>query len=80
MLNRYRADLRSAVVDGDIATIPIEFKVEKTSYGAEEGSVIVEEKFRFGTYTERKRYTYYLRRRDDTWLIYDYSVLNLGTE
>jgi hypothetical protein len=80
LLDRYRADLRSAVVDGDIATIPIEFKVERTSYGAEEGTVTVLEKFRFGTYVERKRYTYFVRRRDDYWMVVDYSVMNLGSE
>jgi hypothetical protein len=80
MLDRYRRDLESAVVDGDIATIPAEFTIERTTYGAEEGTVTVLEKFRVGTYTERKTYTYYLRRRDDVWTIIDYTVLNLGTE
>ncbi|HCM25446.1 MAG TPA: hypothetical protein DIC34_02670 [Treponema sp.] len=80
MLERYRADLRSAVVDGDIATIPIEFAVERTSYGADEGTVSVLEKFKFGTYMEKKRYTYNLRRRDDVWTVYDYTVINLGAE
>jgi hypothetical protein len=80
MLDRYRRDLQSAVVDGDIATIPAEFTIERTTYGPEEGTVTVLEKFRGGTYTEIKRYTYYLRRRDDIWTVIDYTVLNLGTE
>lgn len=80
MLDRYRSDLRNALVDGDISTIPIEFVIEKTTYGAEQGTIIAVEKFRFGTYTERKRYTYYVKRRDDVWMVYDYSVVNLGTE
>jgi hypothetical protein len=80
MLDRYRRDLQSAVVDGDIATIPTEFTIERTVYGSEEGTVTVLEKFNAGTYTERKAYTYYLRRRDDIWTIIDYTVLNLGTE
>jgi hypothetical protein len=80
MLDKYRADLRSAVVDGDIATIPIDFTVERTTYGAEEGTVTVIEKFRYGNYVERKRYTYNLKRRDDVWTIFDYAVVNLGTE
>jgi len=80
MLDRYRSDLRNALVDGDISTIPIEFVIEKTTYGAEQGTIIAIEKFRFGTYTERKRYTYYVKRRDDVWMVYDYSVVNLGTE
>jgi hypothetical protein len=38
------------------------------------------EKFKTGSYIERKRYTYYMRLRDDVWTIVDYTVLNLGTE
>jgi hypothetical protein len=80
MLDRYRGELQSAVVDGDIVTIPSEFTIERTVYGSEEGTVTVLEKFRVGTYTERKEYTYYLRRWDDIWTVTDYTVLNLGTE
>jgi hypothetical protein len=81
LLSQYRMDLQSAVVDGDIAMIPTEFKIERTVYSADTGTVTVEEKFRIGTnFTERKRYTYHLRRKDDIWAIVDYTVLNLGTE
>jgi len=80
ILERYRSDLKNAIVDGDIATIPIEFTVERTNYGSEEGTVTVLEKFRYGTYVERKRYTYYVRRKDGIWMVVDYSVINLGTE
>jgi hypothetical protein len=80
MVARYRTELQNTVVDGDITTIPAEFEIERTSYGAEEGTVVVLEKFRMGNYTERRRYSYYLRRRDDIWTVIDYSVVNLGTE
>jgi hypothetical protein len=81
LLARYRADLQSAVIDGDISMIPVEFQIERTSYTADEGTVVVQEKFRIGnSFTERKRYTYYLQRKDDIWTIVDYTVLNLGTE
>jgi hypothetical protein len=80
MLARYRQDLQGAVQDGDISMIPMEFDIERTAYGAEEGTVVVLEKFKTGNYTERKRYTYYLRRKDNIWTVVDYSVLNLGTE
>jgi hypothetical protein len=80
MLARYRQDLQSSVVDGDIATIPMTFEIERTTYGAEEGTVVVLEKFKTGDYIERKRYTYYLHRKDDIWTVIDYSVVNLGTE
>ncbi|MDR0387819.1 MAG: hypothetical protein LBH57_07245 [Treponema sp.] len=80
MVDRYRTELQNAVVDGDIAVIPAEFQIERTSYGAEEGTVVALEKFRGSGYTERKRYTYTLRRKDDIWTIVDYTVVNLGTE
>jgi hypothetical protein len=80
MIERYRRELQSATVDGDIATIPMNFTIERTQYGAEEGTVTALEYFRVGNYTERKRYTYYLRRRDELWSIEDYTVVNLGTE
>jgi hypothetical protein len=82
MMARYREELQSTVIDGDIAAIPTEYTIERTSYGAEEGVVVALEKFKVpsGNYTERKRYTYTLRRRDNIWTIVDYVVLNLGTE
>ncbi|MDR3341526.1 MAG: hypothetical protein LBT14_01845 [Treponema sp.] len=81
MVIRYRTELQNSVVDGDIATIPMDFNIERTTYGAGEGTVVALEKFKVGiAYIEKKRYTYYLRRRDDIWTVVDYSVLNLGTE
>jgi hypothetical protein len=80
MLARYRLDLQNANIDGEFSTIPLEFDIERTSYGGEEGTVTVLEKFKTGNYIENKRYTYHLLRRDDVWMIVDYTVLNLGTE
>jgi hypothetical protein len=81
MIARYREDLQRLVVDGDIASIPTEFQVERTNYNEMEGTVVVLEKFKIGpNITERKRYTYYVRRIYDIWTVVDYSVINLGTE
>ncbi|GHV61930.1 hypothetical protein AGMMS49587_07380 [Spirochaetia bacterium] len=80
MIERYRTELQGAMLDGDISAIPSEFTVERTAYNAFEGTVIVLEKFKTGNYTERKRYTYTLQRKDDVWTIVDYVVVNLGTE
>ena len=81
MLERYREEMRQNVIDGDITAIPFEFEIQRTDYNALEGTVVVLEKFRAGTtYTERKRYTYYIKRKDDYWVIVDYVVANLGTE
>jgi hypothetical protein len=80
MVDRYRTELQSSVVDGDISTIPSDFVIERTVYNADEGEVTVLEYFRIGVYTEKKRYTYYLNRGNDIWRIVDFSVTNLGTE
>lgn len=80
MLASYREALGKQTIDGDISAIPAEFKIERTAYNADEGTVSVQEKFRIGDYTEIKRYTYYLRRDDGVWTIVDYVVQNLGTE
>jgi hypothetical protein len=80
MLDRYRRELQSSVVDGDIATIPSEFVIERTTYNADEGVVTVLEYFKIGSYTKKERYTYYLYRKDDIWSVVDFSVTDLGTE
>ena len=80
MLASYRESLSKQTIDGDISAIPFEFRIERTTYNADEGTVSVLEKFKTGDYTEVKRYTYYLRRSDGVWTIVDYVVLSLGTE
>ncbi|MDR1862556.1 MAG: hypothetical protein LBQ67_01410 [Treponema sp.] len=80
MIDRYRRELQSSVIDGDIAAIPSDFVIERTAYNADEGIVTVLEYFKIGGYTEKKRFTYYLYRKDDIWSIIDFSVTNLGTE
>jgi hypothetical protein len=80
MLAQYRQELQSSVIDGDISVIPTEFTMERTQYNNVEGTVTVLEKFRYENFTELKRYTYYLRQKDNIWTVEDYSVINLGTE
>ncbi|MDR0399548.1 MAG: hypothetical protein LBH51_01220 [Treponema sp.] len=81
MLARYREEMQQNIIDGDITAIPFEFEIQRTDYNALEGTVVVLEKFRTGTnYTERKRYTYYVKRKQDYWVVVDYVVVNLGTE
>ena len=80
MLARYRQDLFSSAADGDISLIPMDFSVERTVYNSQTGTVTVLEYFRVGAYIERKRYTWYLEKKDEIWTIVDYSVINLGTE
>jgi len=79
MIARYRQDLQNSMVDGEISLVPMDFTIERTVYNAQSGTVTVLEYFKVGTYTEKKRYTWYLEKKDSIWLIVDYSVVNLGT-
>ena len=77
----YKEQLRQERVDEDILVVPQEFEIEKTSYTAFEAEVSVLMRFKYPDYWERKRYTYYLTRRDGRyWMITSYGVQNLPTE
>jgi hypothetical protein len=80
MLVRYKEELQSAKVDMDIALIPMNFVIERTVYSADIATVTVRQYFRVGNFTEIKRYTWHLERRDEYWAIVDYSVTNIGTQ
>ncbi|MEW5814539.1 MAG: hypothetical protein AB1798_03960 [Spirochaetota bacterium] len=80
MIRSYKNDLRLEKVDNEIIVIPNEFTILKTEYTPEQGTVQVIEKFKYPDYTEIKRYTYYLKRKDRVWYIYDYEIRNVGTE
>jgi hypothetical protein len=79
-LGQFRKNLAAETVDEDILVIPASFEILQTAYTPSEGTVTVLERFRYPDYTELKRYTYYLERRDTVWLVTDYEVVNLGTE
>jgi len=77
----YREQLKQEQVDKDILVIPQKFEIETTSYARFEAEVTVLMRFKYPDYTERKRYTYYLKRRDGRyWMITNYRVANLPTE
>lgn len=80
MLRTFKADLMQNRIDHDIVAVPSKFSIETTNYSQTEGTVTVMELFKNDTFTEKKRYTYYMQQRDGIWKIYDYTVENLGTE
>lgn len=80
MMETYKADLMQSRIDGDIVAVPDKFTIEKTVYSQTEGTVLVTEWFDNRTFHEKKSYTYKLRQREGIWQIYDYSVVNMGTE
>jgi len=80
MVADYSRNLQNAVVDNDISMIPSEFSIEQTLYRNNEGTVIVIQKYRQIGFTEIREYQYSLERRDNFWIIVDYSVRSMGTE
>jgi len=80
MIKEYRLNLQSSVVDGDISIIPTTFDIEQTVYNNNEGTVTVLAKFRGSDYTDIRRYTYFLERKDNIWMIVNYTVESAGTE
>ena len=80
MLDRYRADLQTSVVDNDIVVQPYYFEILETRYTQTKGIVRVLEKFQSQQLRLVKEYSYELSRRDDVWFIMGYSVFNKGTE
>jgi hypothetical protein len=80
MRENFKADLMQDRIDNDIVAIPDKFEIERTAYSQTTGTVEVIEWFKHQTYSEKKRYTYFVRQRDGIWQIYNYSVDNLGTE
>lgn len=80
MQENYKSELIQAKIDKEISTIPVEYKIERTSYTEVEGTVSVLEWFKYPNFKEKKRFTYYLSARDGIWRVNDYTVDNLGTE
>lgn len=80
MLESFKADLMQSRIENDIVAIPERFQIEKTTYTPSEGTVTVIEWFKYQNYSEKKRYTYKIRQHEGFWQIFDYTVVNLGTE
>ena len=80
MIERFRADLQTSVVDDDIVVQPYQFEIQETRYTDSKGFVSAIEKFQSGQLRLVKEYRYVLQRRDEIWQIVDYTVFNKGTE
>ena len=80
MLESFKVDLMQSRIENDIIAVPEKFQIEKTTYSPTEGNVVVIEWFKYPNFSEKKRYTYKVRQREGIWTIYDYTVVNLGTE
>jgi hypothetical protein len=79
-LEEFSDQLVNQLEDPMLSAVPTDYRMVRTTYDPSEASVIIDQSFANPTFTEIKRYTYFLRRRDSVWYIYDYAVTNLGTE
>ena len=64
MIENYKISMRNKSAALDIIMVPNKFQIEKTAYTPTEGSVSVIQWFDYSTYSEKKRYTYYLHQKD----------------
>jgi hypothetical protein len=80
MIEDYRNRLMSRNADEDILLIPSDFIITHTSYTQSNGVVEVVQTFDYRDYSEKRKYTYNLHRHEGYWMIYDYHVMNMGTE
>jgi hypothetical protein len=80
LLDSYKIELMQEKIEQEILVIPQHFEILETTYTPERGSVIVLEYFDYRDYTEKKRYTYYVKKVDKYWVIVDYTLVSIGTE
>ena len=80
MVEQFRRELRSPATTEGIALVPTDFTIERTQHSNNDGTVTVRKWFRGIHFTEVRRYTYYLNRRDGVWSIVGFSVVNLEAE
>ena len=79
MINDYRRRLQNSTVDIDINVVPTSFEILRTVYNNNSGEVTALLRFRNQNYTELRRYTYFLEKKDNFWVIVNYSVQLQGT-
>jgi len=80
MTLEYRQSLMNPTIDGDISAIPTTFTILNTVYNNDVGTVVVLQRFRQVNFTQLRQYTYHLERKDNYWIIVNYTVEGQGTE
>lgn len=73
----YRQWLINGAKDKDLLLVPTRYEIAKTSYTENNAVVVVYQEFDNGRFIDRKQYSYYLRKMDNIWTIYDYSIVNM---
>lgn len=80
MLEKFKEEMMKEKIEEDMLVIPRSFEIQETTYTKERGSVIVLEYFDYRDYTEKKQYTYYVKKNDKYWYIVGYTLRSIGTE
>ncbi|TVQ41044.1 MAG: hypothetical protein EA384_01260 [Spirochaetaceae bacterium] len=79
-IEHFRRQLMQGAADEDITAIPERFDILRTTYERHTGRVVADLRFRADGFTEIRRYTYHLQKRDDIWEIVRYDVNIAGVE
>lgn len=80
MLETFRTQMINQELELGIAARPYSFKILSVYYTEENAYVITRQVYRQPQYDEVKEYTWFLRKENGSWAIYNYEVKNLGTE
>ncbi|AHH10808.1 hypothetical protein bcCo53_000624 [Borrelia coriaceae] len=64
--------------NSNITRIPSKFSIVETTYTDSIGKVVSDVYFEDGHFYIAKRYTFFLKKYDYYWIIYDYTVQNTG--
>lgn len=76
-IKEYRKWLIEGKKDKDLLLIPTKYEIIKTSFTEKTAVVVVYKEFDNGRFIDRKQYSYYLRKMDNIWTIYDFSIVNM---
>ncbi|WP_445436082.1 hypothetical protein [Candidatus Borreliella tachyglossi] len=77
MLEEYKEYLWSGS-NSDISKAPNKFSIVETTYTDSTGKVVSDLYFDDGHFYITKRYTFFFKKYDSYWIIYDYTVQNTG--
>lgn len=79
-LAEFREAIRNLNANVAIEDRPISFEILQTTYTPQEGTVQTRQRFEYEDFIEVREYTYSLEKRDEIWMIVDYTVRNIATE
>lgn len=80
MLINFKEEMMQEKIEEDMLVIPQRFEILETRYTREEGWVEVLEYFDYRDFTQKKHYTYELKKDDKYWYIIGYTLISIGTE